>query len=122
MRFGMRLGPFWVSSSTRRRAPRTYQAVYRDEHGRERRCEHSHRTLEAAQACARRETSKRQEAARAAEAQRVARLSAAEYRQHAIDSDPAFADWLRRKEAAERAQMDAELQKMKDELRGEAGS
>lgn len=67
MRFGIRLGPFWVSTSTRRRRRRkeprraeSYHAVFRDENGKEQRCQHNHRTLEAAEQCAARENRKRQ--------------------------------------------------------------
>ena len=68
MRFGMRLGPFWVSTSTRRkrhrsqtsRQPEGYKAIFRDEHGREQRCGHDHRTLGAAEQCAARENRRRE--------------------------------------------------------------
>jgi hypothetical protein len=68
MRFGIRLGPFWVSTSTRRKRrrpqashrPESYHAVFRDEHGQERRCAHNHRTQQAAEECAARENRRRE--------------------------------------------------------------
>jgi hypothetical protein len=41
----------------------SYQAVFRDENGRDRRCHHNHRTPEAAEECAARETRKHARAA-----------------------------------------------------------
>ena len=46
VRFGIRLGPFWVSTSTRRRrrGPQGFKGITRGEDGREHRCHHDHRT------------------------------------------------------------------------------
>ena len=123
MRFGMRLGPFWVSTSTRRRRrgtqrPRqseSFQGIIRDEDGGEHRCAHNHRTLEAAQECARRENRTRDEAVRNAEARRLGNMSPEEYRGHLAEIDPAYEEQLRRREAAAEAEAEAALQRMKDE-------
>lgn len=70
MRLGIRIGPFWVSTRTRRRSRRSrspnraenFQGIVRDEEGGEHRCPHNHRTLEAAQECVRQENHRRDEA------------------------------------------------------------
>jgi len=124
MRFGVHLGLFWVSTSTRRRRRRspsrsqTFQGIIRDEDGGEHRCPHYHRTLEAAQECARRENRKRDQAKAAAEVARTLSMSPEErrrdleeYRRKA-EADPIYRDWLRRREA----ETDAELQRLKAEV------
>jgi hypothetical protein len=112
MRFGLRLGPFWVSTSTRRRRNRSksFQGVIRDENGREHHCHHNHRTPEAAQECAQRENRRADEAARSARMRRVSSMSAEEYRRE-VEADPVYRDWLRRREA----EVEAEIQRLKDQ-------
>jgi hypothetical protein len=89
---------------------RTFQAVNRDENGREHRCHHNHRTPEAAQECAQWENRRADEAARSARMRRVASMSAEEYRREA-EADPVYRDWLRRREA----EVEAEIQRPKDQ-------
>jgi hypothetical protein len=86
VRFGVRLGPFCVSTSTRRRRRPTQAQIARAER-------------------------ERREAEANAQAQRVAQMSPEEYRREA-EADPAYRDWLRRREA----QTEAELQRLKGEL------
>jgi hypothetical protein len=112
VRFGIRLGPFWVSTSTRRRrrGPQGFQGITRGEDGREHRCHHNHRTPEAAQECAKRETRRRDQAESAARRARIERMSPEEYRREA-EKDPVYREWLRRHQD----QTEAELQRLKAE-------
>ena len=88
MRFGIRLGPFWVSTSTRRRRPqRPTQA----------------QAAKAAKA--------RKDAEDFAMQQRLAAMTPEEYRRHAEATDPVYREWLRRREAG----IDAELDRLKPE-------
>ena len=87
MRFGIRIGPFWVSTSSRRKRVRRPTRAQLDRAERERR-----------------------EAEAAAEAQRISRMSAEDYRREA-EADPVYRDWLRRQESG----IDAQLQQWKDE-------
>jgi hypothetical protein len=125
MRFGVKLGPFWVSTSTRRRRRRSqsprqaegFHGTIRDEYGSEQPCHHNHRTLEAAQECGRRLSSRERYRTDAEflRDNRLAAMSAEEYRQHLMDNDPEWAAQVRASEAAIEADADAALQKMKDE-------
>ena len=85
MRFGIRLGPFWVStSSSRRRRPTQAQLAKAER--------------------------ERRKAEEDAQRYRLANMSAEEYRREA-EADPVYRDWLRRREA----ETEAELQRLKDE-------
>jgi hypothetical protein len=127
MRFGIRLGPFWVSTSSRRRPSRSqssrraesFHGLVRDGNGGEHPCHHSHRTLEAAEECARRQNRRRDEAAQAALARRLGDMSPEEYRRHLAEIDPAYEEQLRHREAATEAVADEALRRMKDELAAE---
>ena len=132
MRFGIRLGPFWASTSTRRK-PRqsrqgssqtnSFHGIVFDENGKQHPCHHNHRTRDAAEECSRRTNRARNEAIRAAEAARLGRMSPEEYRQHLMDKDPEWAAQVRQREARTKAAAEAELQKIKDELAdGESGT
>jgi hypothetical protein len=87
MRFGIHLGPFWVSASTRRRR----------------------RPTQAQRATADRE---RHEAEADAQAQRLARMSPEEYRRYVEETDPVYRDWLQRREAG----TEAELQRLQGDV------
>jgi hypothetical protein len=104
MRFGIRLGPFWVSTSTRRRRRRSqgsrqaessrqaasFHGTIHDENGREHPCQHNHRTREAAEDCARRQNRMHDQATRAAQGRRLGNMSPEEYRRHLAEIDPEY--------------------------------
>ena len=134
MRFGIRLGPFWVSTSTRRRQRRSQSArqaegfqaegfhgVISDEYGREHPCHHNHRTMEAAEECGRRLSSRKRYRTDVEflQEKRLAAMSAEEYRRHLAEIDPAYGEELRRQEAVTEAETDAALKRIKDELRAD---
>ena len=106
MRIGIRLGPFWVSSSgrRRRRKGKTYTATAGDW-----RCHHAHRTPEAARECAARNGPRRgpSPAYLAEVERRTAELEAE--RQRAIEERP-----IREAQAIE-----ADLQRLRTELENE---
>lgn len=126
MRFGIRIGPFWMSTSTRRRSRRSrrprraegFHGVIRDEYGREQPCHYNHRTLEAAEECGRRLSSRKRYRTDAEflQGNRLAAMSAEEYRRHLAEIDPAGEEQLRRREAAIDAEAEATLRRVKDEL------
>ena len=127
MRFGIRFGPFWVSTSTRRRRRRSqsarpaesFHAIVLDEDGRAHPCQHNHRTREAAKDCERRQDRKRDEAERAADRRRtgnsIASMTPEQYRRHLAEINPEYGEQLRRREAEVNAEVDAALRKMKGE-------
>ena len=112
MRFGIRLGPFWARTSTRRsrRRSQSFHGMICDEDGKALPCHHNHRTHEAARECSLREERRRAEAARAVEVQLISGMSEGVYVRteeylRAAKADPVCREELRRLDAQSEAEL-----------------